>query len=42
MDIYDEIEKLKKENKSLKQTNMILTIFVTATVVIMIYNNFIA
>ncbi|MFB9053806.1 hypothetical protein ACFFVB_12035 [Formosa undariae] len=42
MDIDNEIEKLKKENKTLKQTNMILTIFVTATVVIMIYNNFIA
>ena len=40
MDIENELEKLKNENKKLKRLNMFLTIYVTATVIIMIYNNY--
>ena len=40
MDNQDELEKLKKENKKLKTTNVVLAIYVIASVVIMLYNNY--
>jgi len=40
MDTQDELEKLKKENKKLKTTNIVLTIYVVASIVIMLYNNY--
>ena len=35
----DGLEKLKKENKRLKTTNLILMIYVIVSAVIMIYNS---
>ena len=40
METQDELEKLKKENKKLKTTNIILAVYVIASLVIMIYNNY--
>ena len=36
----DELENLKKENKKLKTTNIILAVYVIASLVIMLYNNY--
>jgi len=41
METKIELEKLKKENKKLKTRNLILTIYVAASIFIMIYNNFV-
>ena len=35
-----EIENLKKQNKKLKQSNIILTIYVVLSAIIMLYNHF--
>ncbi len=35
----EEIKKLRKENKRLKFTNIILTIYVVLSLVIVLYNN---
>jgi hypothetical protein len=40
METKNELEKLKKENKKLKTRNLILTIYVAASLLIMIYNKF--
>lgn len=38
----NEIEKLKQENKQLKQSNRFLIIYVVISIVILLYNSFIA
>jgi len=38
METHNEVEKLKKENKELKTTNIILITYVIASLVIMLYN----
>ncbi len=35
-----EIERLKKENKKLKRTNLVLSIFTIATSIILVYDTF--
>jgi len=40
MDTLEELKKLKKENKKLKTTNIVLTIYVIASLIIMLYNNY--
>lgn len=40
MDTQDGLKKLKKENKKLKTTNIVLTIYVIASLIIMLYNNY--